>query len=109
PTHTESPIQMGALSNSKVGLVLSWLPVHSNTPWEMHELDPIVTGSRFRIQQLSPIQLCSPTVNFHGQWIFTSCRTRTPGAIDAPNLRRIAVRSRFGHHHCMVTDRETNI
>ena len=45
-----------------------------------------------------PIHELSPIESFHGHWTITRCLISTPSPISAPNQRRIAHRSRFGHH-----------
>jgi hypothetical protein len=72
----------------------------------MQVFDPICNRSRFRIQTSSPIQELRPTANFHGQWIFTWCRTITPAAILAPNNRSTVMRTAFGHHHFINNPRD---
>src|SRR6202012_5023904 len=85
--HTESPMKIGALSNSNVGLNLACPPLHSKTASEMQVFDPMTTGSALMIQVDSPIQVSLPISNFQGQSILTSCFMSVPVPIRAPNRR----------------------
>jgi hypothetical protein len=53
-----------------------------------------------------PTHELSPIDNFHGHWIVTAWRIKTPWPIRAPNSRRIAHRSRFGHQTLVTTSDE---
>jgi hypothetical protein len=47
--------------------------------------------------------------SFHGHWTFTWCLMSTPVPIRAPNQRKIAHRSRFGHHTLLKISVDTAI
>ena len=69
----------------------------------MHVLLPMRTGSRLRIQAPAPTHELSPIASFHGQWMVTSCRMRTPDPTSAPKSRRIVALVEAGIHHRLNT------
>src|SRR5208282_4342687 len=51
----------------------------------MQQWAPMVTGSKFRMNTSSPIQLKSPTTSFQGRWMLTRGLMTTPRPTRAPN------------------------
>ena len=54
----------------------------------MQQCLPMLTGSKFKMETSSPIQVWSPMDNFQGKWIFTRGLMTTPHPTCAPKQRR---------------------